>query len=133
MPGDNAATVADGAPVLFPQDGPAAVGITRLSPSQFVLAIPGIYRVFWQVSVDEPGQLMLDLDEGGGPALIANSVAGRAAPTAQIVNQVLITTTVPDAVLRVINPPGNPAALTITPIAGGTHAVSAWLTIEQMS
>lgn len=132
MPSDNAATIAVGAAVLFPQDGPASAGITRLSDGQFVLAEIGTYRVWWQVSVDEAGQLMLDLDSGSGPAPVANSVAGRAIPTSQIVNQVLLTTTAVDSVLRVINPPGNPTALTITPIAGGTHAVSAWLIIEQL-
>jgi hypothetical protein len=131
MPGDNAATVAPGAAVAFPQDGPASAGITRSSATQFVLAAPGVYRVFFQVSVTEPGQLMLDLN--GSIATTANTVAGRATGTSQIVNEVLITTTAPNTVLRVINPTGNAAALTITPIAGGTHAVSAWLTIEQLT
>jgi len=133
MPGDNSATVAVGAAVQFPQDGPASAGITRVSASQFNLATPGVYRVFWQVSVTEAGQLMLDLDDGGGADLLAETVAGRATGTSQIMNEVLITTTVANSVLRVINPPGNAAALTITPDAGGTHAVSAWLTIELLS
>jgi hypothetical protein len=131
MPGDNSATVAAGAAVEFPQDGPASAGITRQSATQFVLAAPGVYRVFFQVSVTEAGQLMIDLN--GSIATTANTVAGRATGTSQIVNEVLITTTAPNTVLRVINPTGNATALTITPSAGGTHAVSAWLTIEQLS
>lgn len=133
MPGDNAATIAVGAAVLFPQDGPAAGGIVRSSSSQFVLPAIGTYRVTWQVSVDEAGQLMLDLDSGGGPAILAATVAGRATGTSQIMNDVIITTTAVNSVLRVINPAGNAAALTITPSAGGTHAVSAWLSIQRLS
>jgi hypothetical protein len=44
MPGDNAATVAAGAAVQFPQNGPAN-GIVRSSASQFVLPATGIYEV----------------------------------------------------------------------------------------
>jgi len=133
MPGDNAATVAAGAAVEFPQDGAAGVGVTRSTATQFVLADIGTYEVSWQVSVDEAGQLALDVDAGGGPLIVANSVAGRATGTSQIMNHVLLTTTVVNSVLRVINPAGNPAALTITPSAGGTHAVSAWLLIKRIA
>jgi hypothetical protein len=129
MPGDNAATVAVGAAVEFPQDG-AANGIVRSSASQFVLPATGTYKVTWQVSVDEAGQLMLDLN--GSIATTAATVAGRATGTSQISNSVLIAATAAD-VLRVINPTGNAAALTITPLAGGTHAVSAWLLIERVA
>ena len=125
MPGDNAATVAAGAPVLFPQTGSTNGLITRASDSIFVLPAIGVYLVQFQVSVTEPGQLMLSLN--GSP--IANSVVGRATGTSQIVGISLVTTTAPNSFLEVINPPGNSTALTITPVAGGTHPVSANLVI----
>jgi hypothetical protein len=131
MPGDNSATIAVGAPLLFPQNG-AANGIVRASAGSFILPNVGVYEVFWQASIDEPGQLMLDLNPGGGPALLAETVAGRATGTSQIVNQVDVTVAVAGSVLRVINPPGNAAALTVTPTAGGTHAVSCRLGIRQI-
>ena len=66
MPGDNAATIAAGAPVLFPQNGPnSGSGITRASAGVFNLVNAGTYRVFFQVSVTEAGQLQLRL--GGLP------------------------------------------------------------------
>jgi len=133
MPGDNAATVAVGSAVEFPQDGPASGTIVRTSATQFQLPTIGTYRVFFQVSVDEAGQLMLDLDSGGGPVLLPESVAGRATGTSQIVGECLVTTTVVDSILRVINPPGNAAALTVTPLAGGTHSVSAHLVIQKLN
>lgn len=129
MPGDNAATVALGAAVEFPQDGPAAGTITRVSATQFNLAAIGTYMVQFQVSVSEAGQLQLDLN--GGP--VANSVAGRATGTSQIVGISFITTSAINTVLRVINPAANPAALTITPLAGGALSVSAHLAILRLS
>jgi len=59
-------------------------------------------------------------------------VAGRAMGTTQIANHVLIVTTAPNSILSVRNPTGNPTALTITPVAGGTHSVSATLLIKQI-
>lgn len=125
MPGDNAATVAADTAVLFPQNGSSSGVITRLNSSMFLLPTIGTYLVQFQVSATEAGQLMLRLNS----LPVANSVVGRATGTTQIVGLSLITTTTPDSILEVINPPGNSPALTITPVAGGTHPVSAHLVI----
>lgn len=125
MPGDNAATVAAGTAVQFPQNGSTSGEIVRLNDSMFLLPTVGTYLVQFQVSVTEAGQLMLRLNS----VPIANSVVGRATGTSQIVGLSLVTTTVPNSILEVINPPGNSPALTITPLAGGTHPVSAHLVI----
>ena len=131
MPSDNAATVAVAAPVSFPQDG-AASGILRFSATEFTLPAIGVYEVSWQVSVNEPGQLILGLDSGSGVVELPHTVAGRAGATSQIVNQVMVTTTVVNSHLSVRNPAGNSTALTITPLAGGTRPVSASLTIRRI-
>ena len=134
MPGDPDASVAVGAAVNFPRDG-AASGILRDSPSEFILPAIGVYEVFWQVSVSEPGQLVLGLELDSVSEVVveqAYSVVGRATGTSQIVNQVLIRTTEVDSILSVRNPTGNSTALTVTPLAGGTHAVSASLVIKQI-
>lgn len=128
MPPDNAATVAPGDPVSFPQDGPADGTITRVNGPSFTLADVGTYQVSFQVSVDEPGQLELSLD---GVALPA-TVVGRATGTSQLVGESLVTTTTVDETLEVLNPLGNSTALTITPLAGGTQAVGASLVIQQL-
>lgn len=125
MPGDNAATIAAGAPVLFPQNGPSNGTIIRLNSSSFLLPSIGTYLIQFQVSVTEPGQLMLRLNS----TEVADSVVGRATGTSQITGLSLITTTSPNSILEVINPTGNTPALTITPVAGGTHPVSAHLVI----
>lgn len=126
MPGDNSATVAVGAPVSFPQDGPTTGVIVRTAASTFNLPAIGDYEVSWQVSVSEPGQLQLAINGIGLP----HTVVGRATGTSQLVGSTFITTTSADSILSVINPAGNSTALTITPIAGGATAVSATLTIK---
>lgn len=128
MPGDNTATIAAGSPIEFPQNGPSNGIITRINASQFNIPAVGIYLVHWQVSIAEAGQLILQLNGTD----IATSVVGRATGTSQIVGHTMITTTLPNSVLTVVNPSGNPVALTLNPGAGGTRAVSANLVITRM-
>jgi hypothetical protein len=127
MPGDNSATVAPATAVGFPGTGPAN-GVFRASATEFWLPAIGIYEVSFQVSIGEPGQLGIWIDDVELPY----TVAGRATPTSQISNQVLVETNVPDSRLSVRNPAGNSTALTVTPVAGGNHAVSASLVIKQI-
>jgi hypothetical protein len=127
MPPDNPTTVAVGDAVEFPQDGPGNGGITRSDPETFVLPDAGIYRVRFMVSVDEAGQLGLELNG----VLVPYTVFGRATGSSQIVGEALITAAAGDT-LSVVNPSGNSNSLTITPIAGGTHPAAASLVIEQL-
>ncbi|SHN84790.1 hypothetical protein [Desulfitobacterium chlororespirans] len=130
MPPDNAATVAPGTDVSFPQDGPTSgTTITRTSDTEFNLSAIGTYQVLFQVSVSEAGQLVLTLDGDD----LAYTAVGRATGTSQIVGMAYVTTTVTDSVLTVRNPADNATALTITPIAGGTVPVSAQLVITQIA
>lgn len=128
MPPDNAATVAVGADVDFPQDGPNTdpLIIARTSSDSFNLAKVGIYRISFQVTVNEAGQLMLTLNGSD----LAYTVAGRATGTSQITATALVETTLVNSILTVRNPAGNSTALTVTPLAGGTRPVAATLLIE---
>ena len=129
MPGDNSATVAPGTDVSFPQDGPnSGSGIARSGPASFTLADIGVYQVLFQVSVTEAGQLILTLNG----ADLAYTVAGRATGASQIIGMAIVETTVINSILTVRNPEGTAAALTITPLAGGTRPVSAHLVITQL-
>ncbi len=131
MPVDNAATVALGAAVDFPQNG-AASGISRAGTSTFTLPQIGTYEISWQVCVTEAGQLVLALDSGMGAVELGHTVAGRPTGTSQITNHVLIATTVANSILTLRNPAGGLSALTITPLAGGLQPVSASLVIKQL-
>ncbi len=129
MPSDNADTVAAGADVDFPQDGPnSGTGIARAGASSFTLAEIGTYQIFFQVSVSEAGQLILTLNG----ADLDYTVSGRATGTSQIIGMAIVQTTVINSTLTVQNPSGNSTALTITPAAGGTRPVSAHLVIIQI-
>ena len=130
MPPDNAETVEPGTDVSFPENGPIAnTNIGRLSPSSFNLAPVGTYHILFQVSVTEAGQLILTLNGQD----LDYTVVGRDTGTSQIVGMALVTTTDVNSVLTVRNPLGNAAALTITPLAGGTRPVSAHLVITQIA
>lgn len=129
MPPDNAATVAPGTDVDFPQDGPSSgAGISRIGPDSFNLADIGVYEVLFQVSIGEAGQLLLTLNG----ADLEYTVAGRATGTSQIVGIAIVETSSVNSTLTVRNPAGNAAALTVTPLAGGTRPVSAHLTIIRL-
>jgi hypothetical protein len=127
MPPDNAATVAAGGDVAFPQDGPSSGSglIARTTASTFNLAAIGSYHVTFQVSVTEAGQLVLKLNGSELPY----TVVGRATGTSQLVQTAIVTTTVINSLLSVANPASESTALTITPLAGGTEPVSAHLVI----
>jgi hypothetical protein len=130
MPGDNSATIAVGADVEFPNDGPfLGLDITRAGPSSFNLVSIGTYQVSFQVSVDEPGQLVISLNN----LQQTYTTVGRATGTSQLVGVCLIKTTSINNLLTIRNPAGNSSALTITPIAGGTVSVSAHLVIVRLT
>jgi len=129
MPGDNSATIALGGSVDFPQNG-VANGIFRVGivADEFVLPAIGAYEISWQVSITEAGQLVVALDGVEQP----RTTAGRATLTTQILNHVILETTVANTVLTIRNPAAAAAALTVTPSAGGASAVSASLVIKQL-
>lgn len=130
MPPDNSAAVAPGTDVGFPQNGPASgAAIVRSSATAFLLSEIGTYEVMFQVSVTEPGQLLLTLNGVD----LGYTAVGRAGRTAQIVGIALVTATVANSVLTVRNPAGNSEALTITPSAGGERQVSAHLVIKKLA
>ena len=81
MPPDNAATVAPGTDVSFPQDGAnSGTDISRTGPGSFNLAQIGTYLVNFNVGVNEAGQLILTLNG----AEIDYAVFGRATGTSDI-------------------------------------------------
>jgi hypothetical protein len=128
IPNDNTSSVAVGGYVEFPQNGPssASVSTNRTSSSNFILKKKGLYLVFFQASVAEPGQLVLEI--GGVP--IMRTVVGRDTGTTQIIGHSLVRTTINNTSLRVQNPSGNSTALTLSSIAGGASPVSANLRVS---
>ena len=93
------------------------------------LGMIGTYQILFEVSVTETGQLILTLNGQD----LDYTVAGRATGSSQIVGMAVVTTTAVNSILTVRNPASNAAALTITPLAGGTRPVSAHLVITQIA
>lgn len=134
MPPDNAATVAPGSDVDFPNDGPNSGGtaIIRTGPDTFQLSAIGTYQVLFNVGTDAAAQLVLTLNSGAGASELAYTVVGRATGTTQIIGMQFVTTTVVNSIITVRNPAANPTALIITPNAGGTQPDSAHLVIMRV-
>lgn len=131
MPSNNVATIAAGSSVGFPQNGPTSGHIIRSTTtptSNFVLPEIGTYSITWQVSIAEPGQLVLMVNGVED----ARTVVGRATGTSQIIGNTLLTTSSLNTTVSINNPSGNPIALTVSPISGGTHAVSASIIIKRL-
>jgi hypothetical protein len=116
--------------VPFPQDGPATGGVVRVDTSSFLLPAIGIYEIIFRVHTTEAGQLQLELNG----VELAETTAVNMNPTLgghPIIGNAFVTTVGINAVLAVINPPGNTPALTVTPADGAsTHANAQSITIE---
>jgi hypothetical protein len=118
--------VAAGASFLFLTAGPVNGGIISFG-NFFVVPATGTYRVTFQVTVNEPGSVELDLN---GVPLPYTSV-GRATGTTQIVGTDLVTASAGDS-LSLIASPGNVVALTVPPFSSGTNPSVTTIVIEQV-
>jgi hypothetical protein len=127
MPSDNPATVASGTDILLPQNGPTQGSIARATTSSFTLATIGTYRVSFGASITEAAQLQLTLNNVG----VTYAVFGRATGTGLVNGEAFITTTSINSVITVRNT--SAGVVTLTPLAGGPLAVTAYLTIQQLS
>lgn len=118
---DYAATIAVGAPMPFPQNGPTVGGAvvrSGASTTDFLVVTTGLYVVAWQAGFTEASQLELSVN--GTP--VANTAATSGAGTQQNSNTVMVSLTAGD-IVELINPAGNATALTVTPANGSlTHA-----------
>ncbi len=129
VPPDNAAAIASGADVAFPEEGPTSgTNIVRASDSSFTLADAGTYQVMFNVPVTEAGDLVLTLN---GTELDYTET-GRTAAGSQITGIALVTTTAENSILTVRNPAAAATALTVTPGDAG-NARTAHLTITQLA
>ena len=129
MPPDNRVSVAPGADVSFPQDGPnSGTSIVRAGPSSFLLGEIGVYSVLFEVTVTQSGQLVLTLNGADLPY----TAVGQDTGTTQIVGMAIVETASANSILTVRNPAGNFTTLIITRRSGGTRPISAHLVITQI-
>jgi hypothetical protein len=127
-------TIAVDTAVPFSSDGPAFGGIIRdgAADGRFILPAAGVYDISWMVSVDEPGQLAVFLDDGAGLLFVPETMSGRATGTNEITNRVLIETTTANALIEIRNHSSSAGALTMTPNPGGTSDGTTSLVITRL-
>ena len=140
-----------GSAINFPRAAVPAVGgifINNPGPAQvdnteFVLPAIGTYRVSWHISVDEPAQFalwvgVLPAPNAGDlftPITVANgrpSQSGQATGTEIYNGDTTFQTLMAGSVIQVRNCM-SAAALTVTPLPGGTQAQAAVLTIMRLA
>jgi hypothetical protein len=132
-------TIAVDAPFPFDTDGPGTAGVVRQSDDfTFTLVEAGTYDISWMVSVEEAGQTALYVDDPEASGLFPatsfrpETLAGHAAITNQITNRVIITTTAPNANIRIYNH-SSATALTLTTHPGGTQRGTTSLAIVRLA
>jgi hypothetical protein len=120
--------------VPFPRNGATIAGAaTRIDSSSFTLPNVGTYEIIFSVHTTEPGQLQVELNGVD----ISESVTPNMNPTAgghPIFGYIIVTTTLPNEIVAIVNADGNSTALTITPPNGAnTHANAQRLIIKQIA
>jgi len=137
--------------INFPRaSAPAVGGIVINNPgaaqtdnTEFLLPAQGTYRVSWHISVDEAVQWSLwigalSAQAPGGlfnphiTALGTPSTVGQATGTAQLVGEAVFETPFASAVIQIRNFAAA-AAVTVTPLPGGTQAQGVVLIIERLA
>ncbi len=97
--------VPPGAAVSFLLDGTSNGVITHVSSSVFLLPNIGTYLVQFQVPLDGPGRLALELDNVFNP-LASVGTGGAAGTTQLVVGMSLVRTTAVNSTIAVVNPTG---------------------------
>ena len=146
-----AGSVAAGSAINFPRiSAPVVGGITVNDPgplqsnnTEFELLEQGTYRATWHISVDEPAQWGLFIGDVSGqapggafsPYVTAAGTpgqVGQATGTSQLVGDVIFETPFANAIIQIRNF-ASPAAVTVTPLPGGTRAQATSLIIERLA
>lgn len=130
------APLANGSPVTFVTQGPVPLNVTSLGGTDFMLANAGIYLVTFQVPVVTEGQLTINLSHEGPQAgtqvgQISQSGLTGMNNVVQLVGSALITTTIPNDILSIVNSSGNTMQLA-PPTSGGSGVISSNIVIIQI-
>lgn len=101
--------VASGAAVPFPRDAAGVnAPLTRASASSFTVVVSGVYEISWTVGFVEASQLQLSISGSG----VVDTTTLSGAPNSINSNTAIVALSAGE-LIELINPPGNPAALTV--------------------
>ena len=129
MPDDNLSQIELGQPILFPRNlSVTGTDILRVNEYSFKLVTKGIYIITWHVSITEPAQLILSINNMD----YAQSLTGRSSGTSQITGSIIYNNIDENTIISLINPIENDSPITITSKAGGNLSASAHLIIIKL-
>ena len=130
IPEDNGVTVPAGGDIPFPRNGVIAnTDIGRVSSTEILLSVPGVYFVTFRVNVANSGQVLLTLN--GAPQ--SGTVAGTGQNDSVLFGTALLNVTASGTLLTLRNPVENNSTLTLASAPGGTLPVANLLTILRLS
>ena len=128
MPPENAAAIAPGEAVEFPEQSfIGGTNVTRTSDSEFTFTESGIYLVFFNAATSEAAQLV--------PAIntteLSFALAGKDSVLSQLSGMAIIAANDGD-VLTLRNPASATSSVTLSPNAGGNSPVTAHLILIRL-
>jgi hypothetical protein len=98
-----------GTAVPFPRDGAATnASVVRASGSSFTVVDSGVYEISWTVGFVQKSQLQISISGSG--VVDTTTLSGGAN---SINSNTVIVTLSAGELIELINPPGNPGALTV--------------------
>jgi len=126
---NNSVIIPIGKDILFPKNGPSfGTDIIRINDFSFNLVSIGIYQILYDISITEPGQLIITLNNKE----LDYTVFGRSTGTSQLSGMCLVETLTTNSVLTIRNPSNNLTILTLSALAGGVNPTSAHLIISRI-
>lgn len=106
---DYPSPLASGAAVPFPRNAAAVnAPVARASASSFTVLVSGVYEISWTVAFVEASQLQISISGLG----VVDTTTLSGAPNSINSNAAIVALSVGE-LIELINPPGNPGALTV--------------------
>ena len=129
-PGLDGVTIPAGGDIPFPRNGVIAnTDIGRVSSTEILLSVPGVYFVTFRVNVATSGQALLTLN--GVPQ--SATAAGTGQNDSVLFGTALLNVTASGTLLTLRNPVENNSALVLSSSPGGTLPVANCLTVLRLN
>ena len=129
-PGLDDVTIPAGGDIPFPRNGVIAnTDIGRVSSTEILLSVPGVYFVTFRVNVATSGQALLTLN--GVPQ--SATAAGTGQNDSVLFGTALLNVTASGTLLTLRNPVENNSAVVLSSAPGGTLPVANCLTVLRLS
>jgi hypothetical protein len=129
VPPDNSFDIEPGDSVEFPNDYLSCSSVVRVNNKVFKLINTGIYEIKFILSITQPAQLVVSMDEGSGFQQLNHTVVGRNSGSSQLIGDVFIKVTQGNSSICISSPAQNNNPIRVTSTAGGTLSETCYLII----